>query len=504
MAEATIQENIRDLNMKNADNELKALAPALDDGATIARMTAVLARQQRAHVEAGPPSAEQRIDRLDRVIGLLSDHRKEICDAMAADYVVRSAEQTLLLDVVATMDSVKHAKKHVRQWMQPSRRPANFPLGLLGAKAQVQYQPLGVVGNIVPWNFPVCLTFMPLAGILAAGNRTMIKVSEFVPHTAALIERLTASVFDELEVAVFQGGPDVGAAFAALPFNHLFFTGSPKVGKLVMRAASDNLTPVTLELGGKSPVVIGRSANLALAARRIAFGKTINGGQVCLAPDHVLVPPEFRDAFIDALRAEVTRMFPTMRDNPQYTSIINELQYRRVRSYLDDARARGVAIIEINPAQEDFGGQSARKMPLTLLLDPPDDSLVMQNEIFGPLLPVKTYQSIDEVLAFINNRPRPLALYYFGNDRAESERVLARTTSGGACINEVVVHGLQEHMPFGGCGNSGMGNYHGEEGFRTFSHAKSVFTASKLDAFAPMRPPYGKGVQRLLDFKLRR
>ena len=490
--------------MQVTDEEVKTVAATTDDVATIARMTEVLARQRRAHIEQGPPSARLRIDRLDRIKSLLSDHRVEICDAMTADYIVRAPEQTMLADVVAVVDGVRHAKKHLHRWMKSSRRSPNFPAGLLGAKAHVRYQPLGVVGNIVPWNFPVGLTFSPLISILAAGNRAMIKISEFVPHTAALVERLVAGAFDELEVAVFQGGPDVGAAFAALPFDHLIFTGSPKVGKLVMRAAADNLTPVTLELGGKSPVVIGRSGDLTLAARRIAWGKTFNGGQVCLAPDHVLVPQARRDAFVKAFKAEVARMYPTMRDNPQYTSIVNDLQYRRVRSYLDDARARGVTMIEINPADEDFGGQAARKIPVTLLLDPPDDSLVMQNEIFGPLLPVKTYQTIDEVLDFINNRPRPLALYYFGDDRAEAEHVLTRTTSGGACINEVIVHALQDNMPFGGCGNSGMGFYHGEEGFRTFSHGKSVYTATKRDPFAMLRPPYGKGIHRVFNFMLRR
>ncbi len=486
------------------NEEVKTVAEASESRATIARMTEVLARQRRAHIEQGPSPAKQRIERLDRMFALLADHRSEISDAMTADYVVRAPEQTLLADIVACADGIRHAKKHLHDWMRPSRRAPNFPLGALGARAQVQYQPLGVVGNIVPWNFPVYLTFGPLTGMLAAGNRVMIKMSEFVPHTAALVERLITATFDETEVACFGGGPEVGAAFGALPFDHLFFTGSPRVGKLVMRAASDNLTPVTLELGGKSPVMIGRTADLAITARRVAWGKTLNGGQVCLAPDYVLVPEEMRDAFVTAFKTEVARMYPSMRDNPQYTSIINEMQYRRVKSYLDDARSRGVNVVEINPAQEDFSTQRARKMPMTLLFDPPDDSLVMQNEIFGPLLPVKTYKTIDEAIAFVNSRPRPLALYYFGADRVETDHVLTRTTSGGACVNEVIVHVMQENLPFGGCGNSGMGSYHGEQGFRTFSHAKAVYTGTKLDPFFLLRPPYGKGVQRLFRFMLRR
>jgi coniferyl-aldehyde dehydrogenase len=487
-----------------AENELKLNAELALEQVTIARMCDVLALQREAFVALGAPSERQRIDRLDRVFALLVDHQKEICDAMAADYVVRAPEQTLLADVVACVDGIKHAKKHLRGWMRPSRRSPNFPLGLVGAKAQVQYQPLGVIGNIVPWNFPVYLAFGPLTGMLAAGNSAMIKMSEFVPHTAALVERLVASAFAETEVAVFQGGPAVGAAFGALPFDHLFFTGSPKVGKLVMRAAAENLTPVTLELGGKSPVVVGRSADLALVATRVAWGKTFNGGQVCLAPDYMLVPEEHCAAFVDAFKSAVTRMFPTVRDNPQYTSIINDLQYRRVRSYLDDARKRGVETIEVNPANEDFGKQVARKMPPTLLINPGDDSLVMQNEIFGPLLPVKTYKTIDEAIAYVNGKPRPLALYYFGDDSAESARVLAQTTSGGACVNEIMAHILQDELPFGGCGNSGMGAYHGEQGFRTFSHAKSVYRGTKRDLLAVLRPPYGKALQRVLRFQLRR
>jgi coniferyl-aldehyde dehydrogenase len=486
------------------DHEVSSPTAETPDQATIAQMRQVLARQRSACIDQGPPSAQQRIQWLDRLFAILVDHRREICDAMAADYVVRAPEQTMLADVVASVDGIRHAKKHLRQWMRPSKRKPMFPLGLAGGKARVQYQPLGVVGNIVPWNFPVYLTFGPLTGIIAAGNRAMIKSSEFVPHTAALVDRLIKGAFDETEVAVFGGGPDVGAAFASLPFDHLFFTGSPKVGKLVMRAAAENLTPVTLELGGKSPVVIGRSANFAMAARRVAWGKTLNAGQVCLAPDYVLVPEERRDEFVAEFGKAIASMYPTLRDNPQYTSIINDMQHQRVLSYLDDARTRGTKTVEFNPAAEDFSKQPARKLPVTILLDPPDDSLVMRNEIFGPLLPVKTYRKFDEVLTYINARPRPLALYYFGANRNEGDRCLARTTSGGACINEVMVHALQDDLPFGGCGNSGMGAYHGEQGFRTFSHAKGVYEGTRRDPLFMLRPPYGAALQRLFRFKLRR
>jgi coniferyl-aldehyde dehydrogenase len=291
-----------------------------------------------------------------------------------------------------------------------------------------------------------------------------------------------------------------------LPFDHLFFTGGPAIGKKVMRAAAENLTPVTLELGGKSPVVVGASADLAYSARRIAWGKLLNSGQVCLAPDYVFVPEERASAFVAAFQSAVATLYPTLTHNPDYASMINEPQRRRVQSYLDDARKRGVRVVEVNPANENFSAIATRKLMPALLLDPGDDCLVMQNEIFGPLLPVKTYRSIDEVITYVNAHPRPLALYYFGSDHAESARVLASTTSGGACVNEVIVHAMQENLPFGGCGNSGMGSYHGENGFRTFSHNKAVYSAGPkaIDPLFFMRPPYGKALGRALAFLVRK
>jgi coniferyl-aldehyde dehydrogenase len=470
------------------------------------RMRATLARQRRAQLEQGPPSAAVRVDRIDRAIALLVDHRRELCKALAADYGVRSAAQTLAVDVVSAIEGLKHAKRHLSDWMRPRRVSPNFPLGWLGARAHIHAQPLGVVGNIVPWNFPIYLAFGPLAGVFAAGNRSMMKLSEFVPQLSALVERLIASSFDESELVAFQGGAEVGAAFAALPFDHLFFTGSPAVAKKVMRAAAESLTPVTLELGGKSPVVVGASADLAHAARRIAWGKLLNSGQVCLAPDYVFVPEERASAFIAAFQSAAAAMYPTLAANPDYTSMINESQRRRVQSYVDDARKRGVRVIDVNPGNEDFHAQRERKLMPAILLDPGDDCLVMQNEIFGPLLPVKSYRAIHEVIDYVNAHPRPLALYYFGSDRSEAARVLEATTSGGACVNEVIVHAMQENLPFGGCGNSGMGGYHGEQGFRTFSHSKSVYSAGpkKVDPLFFMRPPYGRALERALAFLVRK
>jgi coniferyl-aldehyde dehydrogenase len=470
------------------------------------RMQTTLARQRESFLNEGPPSARMRIDRIDRAIALLVDHSHELCDALAADYVVRSPKQTLAVDVVPAIEGLKHARRRVPRWMRARHAKPNFPLGALGARTRVYPQPLGVVGNIVPWNFPIYLVFGPLAGIFAAGNRAMLKLSEFVPNVSALIERLIASTFPETELAAFQGGADVGAAFAALPFDHLLFTGSPTIGRKVMRAAADNLTPVTLELGGKSPVVIGASADLAYAARRIAWGKLVNSGQVCLAPDYAFVPEDRLSAFIAAYQAAVARMYPTLAANPEFTSMISETQRRRVESYLADARARGVRIVDVNPANEDFSDSGALKIMPALLINPGDDSLLMRNEIFGPLLPLKTYRTIDEVVGYVNARPRPLALYYFGRDREEARRVLDRTTSGGACVNEVIVHAMQEDLPFGGCGNSGIGAYHGEQGFCTFSHMKSVYEAGnrRVDPFFFFRPPYGRALDRALGLLVRK
>lgn len=461
-------------------------------------MKDTLGRQRRAFLEEGPPSPGLRIDRIQRAISLLADNRKRICEALAEDFVWRSHDLTLLTDIYATIEGLRHNKKNLRRWMKSERRRVQFPLNLLGAKAHVQYQPLGTVGIIAPWNFPVNLTFAPLSGVLAAGNRAMIKLSEFTPATGDLIAGLVRASFDEAEVAAFTGGPEVGSTFAALPFDHLVFTGSPRVGRLVMRAAAANLTPVTLELGGKSPVVIGKTADIRLAAKRIAWGKTLNSGQVCIAPDYVLLPAGRVEEFVQAFKDAVAAMFPTLRDNQDYTSIVNRQQYERLQAYLQDAKVRGVEVVEINPVQEDFVGHKARKVPPTLLIEPSEDCLVMQNEIFGPLLPVLSYKTMDDVIAYINARPRPLALYYFGGDGTEEERLLSRTCSGGACVNEVLAHALQDDLPFGGCGNSGMGAYHGEVGFKTFSHAKSVFRAGRFDALAVMRPPYGEWLRKLL------
>lgn len=457
-------------------------------------MQAALDRQRKALLTEGVVSAETRIDRIDRAINILKQHGARFGDAMAADFGHRSQEMSKQTDIDGSIEPLKYARKHLRNWMKPEKRKLMFPLGLLGARGRLEFQPLGVVGCISPWNFPVQLTFGPLAGVFAAGNRAMIKPSEFTVETSELMKKVFAEEFDEEEVAIFTGGPEVGSAFSRLPFDHLIFTGATSVARHVMRAAAENLVPVTLELGGKSPVIIGRSADLKLAATNIIAGKTMNAGQICLAPDYVYLPEECRDEFVEHARACVARMFPTIKDNPDYTSIVNERHFQRLQGYLDDAKAKGANLAELNPAKEDFSQQEHRRIPPTLVLDPSEDMQIMQDEIFGPLLPVKRYQDVSEALDYVNSKDRPLGLYYFGEDKAEETRVLTRTTSGGVTVNDVIMHVGQEDLPFGGVGPSGMGSYHGYDGFKNFSHSKSIFTTSKVVSkiAATMRPPYKK------------
>jgi|TARA_B110000305_G_scaffold7119_1_gene7037 coniferyl-aldehyde dehydrogenase len=461
---------------------------------TQADMQAVLDRQKKAYLSEGAVSAETRIDRLDRAIDILKTHGTKLSEAMAADFGHRSLDQSKMTDIDASIGPLESCKKQLRKWMRPEKRKTMFPLGLLGGRSRIEYQPLGVVGCISPWNFPVQLTFAPLAGIFAAGNRTMIKPSEFTVLTSELMKELFAATFDEEEVAVFTGGPEVGGAFSALPFDHLLFTGATSVAKHVMRAAAENLVPVTLELGGKSPVIIGKSANLELAATNIMAGKTMNAGQICLSPDYVILPEESRDEFVEHAKNSVAKMFPNIKDNPDYTSIVNERHFDRLNGYVNDAKEKGATVVEINPAEEDFSQQEHHRIPPTLILDPTDDMKVMQDEIFGPILPVKQYKDIEETLDYVNSKDRPLGLYYFGQDSAEEREVLTRTTSGGVTVNDVIMHIAQEDLPFGGVGPSGMGSYHGFDGFKNFSHAKAIYTQSSTVSklAAAMRPPYKK------------
>lgn len=457
-------------------------------------MQSILELQRQAWLAEGEVSAAVRIDRLARAIALLKKYENEICDALISDFGYRSITQSKLTDVDGSIASLLHCKKNLKRWMKPERRKPMFPLGLLGGRARVEFQPLGVVGVISPWNFPVNLTFSPLAGILSAGNRCMIKPSEFTPATSELMVQMFTEAYDITEVALFPGGAEVGVEFSGLPFNHLLFTGATSIGKHVMRAAAENLVPLTLELGGKSPVLIGRSANMQKTTDNIMLGKTMNAGQICLAPDYVFVAEEQLDDFIASATRSVNKMYPSLLNNPDYTSVINERHYERLNAYIEEAREKGTRVVEINPANEDFRQQENHRMPPTLLIDPGDDTQVMQDEIFGPLLPVKPYKQIEDSIDYVNAHPQPLGLYYFGQDATEQHKVLSHTTSGGVTVNDVVMHVSMEDLPFGGVGPSGMGAYHGRDGFKTFSHARSIFTQSRFDvaSLAGLRPPYKK------------
>ena len=469
-----------------------------------ATMLELLGRQRADYLKHGEVDAATRVDRIDRAIALLVDHQKRLVEALSADFGHRSRHQSLFTDIAASIGPLKHAKKHLAVWMKPEKRKVDFPMNLLGAKARIEYQPLGVVGVISPWNFPVNLTFTPLAGILAAGNRCMIKPSEYTPATSQLMAELVAASFDELEIAVVAGGPQTGADFAGLPFDHLLFTGATSVARHVMRAAADNLVPVTLELGGKSPVIVGRSADIGKTTDAIMAGKMLNAGQICLAPDYVFVPKESVGQFVESTQRSVKKMFASLIENDDYTSIVNQRHFDRLNDYVEDAKQKGARVVEINPANEDFRQQPHHKIPPTLILDANDSMKVMQDEIFGPVMPVQTYDDVSEAVDYVNQHARPLGLYYFGSDDREQRRVLSHTTSGGVTVNDVIMHVAQEDLPFGGVGPSGMGSYHGRDGFRAFSHAKSIFTQSKIDlaGLVGLRPPYGEKIEKLLKTQI--
>jgi coniferyl-aldehyde dehydrogenase len=482
-----------------------SIAPASSPASTPSPPTdyleRIFQRQKEAFLQQGAPSASERKAVLRRLEKLLKDHQTDLARAISTDFGHRSRHETLLAEVFATISGIKHSARHLASWMKPEHR--SVALHFLPGRAEVLHQPLGVVGVIAPWNYPVGLALAPLAAALAAGNRVMLKPSEYTPATSALLTRLLGENFPDDQVAVVTGGADVGAAFAHLPFDQLIFTGSTTVGRAVMQAASENLVPVTLELGGKSPVLIDSDYSLKRAVRSIAHAKMLNAGQTCVAPDYVLLPAHQIDSFIALFSEQVGQFYPSLVDNPDYTSMASRRHYDRMQQLVDDARAKGARVVKINPANEDFREQAANKFPPTLLLDVTDDMTVMQDEIFGPVLPIKPYRDLDEAIAYVNSRPRPLALYYFGNDRERQQQILTRTTSGGVTINDTMLHYLQEGLPFGGVGPSGMGAYHGREGFLTFSHQKAVFRQAKLNAVEFLQPPFGKLFERLMAVLVR-
>ena len=459
-----------------------------------------LQRLRSAWQAQRPDYAQRRADLL-RLRNALVERQEQMLAAIDADYGNRSRHETLLGDVMPVLAEIDHLRTHLRRWMRPQRRRPGWRLW--PAKVQVRYVPLGVVGVISPWNYPIQLALAPLAAAIAAGNHVYLKPSEHSPHTSKFLHALLAHVFPPERVAVAMGDAELGAAFAGLPFDHLLFTGSTAIGRKVMAAAAANLTPVTLELGGKSPAVVGMDAPMAQVATRLATGKFYNAGQTCIAPDYVLVPSARRDELVHALRTEVASRYPMLDGNVDYTRVINEAQYRRLRGYLDDARARGLEVIELAPLADRARAEAERLLPPTLVLEPGDDATIMHDEIFGPILVVRSYSGIDDAIAMINARDRPLALYHFSHDNDEIERLLGAVVAGGVCVNETLLHQVCSDLPFGGVGASGMGHYHGHEGFLTFSKAMPVFRQRGLPVTDRFKPPYGRLADTLLKVVMR-
>ncbi|MFC1609960.1 coniferyl aldehyde dehydrogenase [Myxococcota bacterium] len=460
-------------------------------------LEAAFARQRTASRQDPAARYEQRVERLKRLLRAIRDNQDRIAAAISSDFGNRSLHESKIAEIFTTVSAIKYTLSHLRRWMKPDTRSVSLPFAPGGAK--VIYQPLGVVGVISPWNYPFQLGIVPLASALAAGNCVMLKPSELTPATSELTADILAKLFEPELVYVALGGPELGATFSGMAFDHLFFTGSTRVGRLVMRAASENLTPVTLELGGKSPAIVHDTYPIEKAADRIAAGKMFNAGQTCIAPDYVLAPEDRIDSLVEAIQAAVGRRYPSLQTNPDFTSIISVQHRDRLRGLIDDAKQRGARVIEINPASESFDDQ-LHKLPPTLLLGVNDDMAVMQEEIFGPVLPVLGYREINEAFTYVTNHPRPLALYYFDRDKSRARSALARTVSGGVSINDTMLHVVQDDLPFGGVGPSGMGAYHGHEGFRTFSHAKGVFHQGKINAAGFFSPPFGDGVEKLLKW----
>jgi coniferyl-aldehyde dehydrogenase len=463
-------------------------------------MQELLSLQRKSFSGAGYPEVDSRIDRLDRLLTMLKKYDSQICETISEDFGGRAFELSRLADVFLTVEQVKHAITNVSEWMKTEQRPPPLPAGDAGATTEIRSMPKGIVGIIGPWNFPVHLILGPLVCVLAAGNRAMLKPSEITPKTALLIDEMIGEFFDPTEVAVVLGGAKVSEEFSQLPFDHLMFTGSTTVGRHVMRAAAENLTPVTLELGGKSPVVIDKDVDLSIVAARIMAGKLFNTGQVCVSPDYAFVPDELLRPLIAELEKATSTLFPSIADNPEYTAIVNENHFRRLQHLISDATAAGIETITFNPADEDYEEAANRKLLPRVLLDPPDDSAVMREEIFGPLLPIKSYKQIDEVARYINAHDRPLALYYFGNNEQHRTQFLNDIVAGGMAVNDVVIHVTCHQLPFGGTGASGMGRYHGIDGFREFSHLKAVYTQTPVEEIAGfMRPPYSDAMRGLLQ-----
>jgi coniferyl-aldehyde dehydrogenase len=461
-------------------------------GADLDRLFAL---QRAAFARERYPDLRMRLDRLSRLKALVKENEARFAAAVDNDFGDRSEHETRLAELYIVAAEITDAQASLARWMRNER--VVTPLHLQPGRARIERQPLGVAGIISPWNYPVQLALAPALGALAAGNLVLLKPSELTPATSALLQELVAAHFGEDEFAVVLGDAEVGRAFTHLPFDHLFFTGSTAVGRQVARAAAENLTPVTLELGGKSPALFAPDADLALCAPRLMAGKLLNAGQTCIAPDYALVPAGRVDDFVSAVRAATARLYPSYAANPDYTAIINDRHFQRLTALIDDARAKGATIIPLASAGE-TPAPGSRRLPPTLIVGVDDTMDVMREEIFGPLLPVESFASIDDAVAKINVRPHPLAFYYFGRDRTQCGSVLRQTLAGGVTVNDTLWHFVHKNLPFGGVGASGNGAYHGEASFLTFTHRKPVFVQPRFAAAKLLYPPYGKLFENVL------
>ena len=481
----------------NSQTKTTSMTPHSFD---VQHMHTVLEQQKHAYLRYPLPTAKERIDRLARLKRILVKYQDQFAEAINQDYGNRSIGETKIGELLTCLEQIKYYSKHLTQWMKPSKRH----IGIIHqpAKAWVQYQPLGVVGIITPWNYPLLLSVGPLICALAAGNHAMIKMSSASARFGSVLEKALAEAFPQELVAVINGGGAISDAFCHLAFDKMIFTGSTNVGKTVMVAAAENLVPVILELGGKSPVLVHPSIDLQDVAERLAVGKLWNAGQTCVAPDYLFLPRGRTAGFIERFQACATEMYPSLAYNQDYTSIINDKQYNRLQGYLDNAREQGAQVIELNPQHEDVA--TVRKIAPTLLTGITPDMTIMQNEIFGPILPIMEYDQIDDVIEFINSRPRPLALYYFDFDQARADYVAQRTHSGHFGQNTVLTHVAQDDLPFGGVGASGMGKYHGPEGFFSLSHERSVMSNPKLYSLKFILPPFNKPIHKLISKTLLR
>ncbi|WP_166424644.1 aldehyde dehydrogenase family protein [Paraglaciecola sp. 20A4] len=441
--------------------------------------------QREAQIKDPYPSLALRIDRIDRMIDMIVRNEASIIDAVMADFESRSPFTTRFTDIVPTLDNLKYVRKNLKKWMKPEKRNSKFPLGLIGAKSKVEHVPIGVVGNISPWNFPIALALSPIGEIFGAGNRCLLKPSELSQHSSDVMAEMIGASFDESELAVILGGPELSAEFSKLKFNHILFTGSTSVARLVAQAAAPNLIPLTLELGGKNPVIISETADLKLAAEKLIWSKTVNGGQICLSPDTVYIPEKSVEGFVTACKDSLKKLHPNVKQDPEYTHAISQRHADRINDIATDAKEKGARVI---PLSDEVG--EGRKILPSLILNPGPECRVTQEETFGPLLTVVSYSQLQNVVNEINEKPKPLGLYYFGKNQEEIDKLTYETSSGGMVVNDLFAHSNQEDLPFGGVGDSGMGSYHGYDGFKNFSHAKAFYTQSNLDPFKMLRPPY--------------